>query len=85
MPVLWRRCHWQRLLSQSRWLVQDGAFHFQLRMGETRCERFYLAVNKKATGQRSDRTVAVLVALDSWAASKSSPLMAGDTASKCCN
>lgn len=31
--------------------LQDGAFHFQLRLGETRCERFYMSVNKKAAGQ----------------------------------
>ena len=28
--------------------VEDGAFYFQLRLGETRCERFYMALDKKA-------------------------------------
>lgn len=27
--------------------LKDGVFHFQFRLGETRCERFYLAMDKK--------------------------------------
>ena len=36
--------------------VEDGAFHFQLRLGETRCERFYVALDKKVA-RRIDRSV----------------------------
>ena len=38
---------WTAFSKYEEMVEKDGAFHFQLRLGETRCERFYMSVNKK--------------------------------------